>query len=171
MISRFFLLFIFLTASPLYAQTDSVTTALDIVEDFYAVTEKQTGGLDGGEALQKFRKRALEEKEKTTGELRALKWSEKPGTRRFNQVHKIVDAYTGSQIEAVRGLKTDLPAEETSIDEAVKKLTELKASGLKELSGTLETETYEKKGDKPVPIIDRSPFETEPDKDGGIWYR
>ena len=170
MVIRFLFLLMFIGASASHAE-DSVSSAISIVDEFYNETVNLTGGLDGADAVLGFHKKAIVDKEKVSSELKSLKWTEAPGPRRFNQVYKLVDSYTEDQIDDVNDLAALLPAgSRPGVESAVKRLSTLKEERLRELNEALKREIYEKKTDRPIPIIDRSPFEKEP-ADGDIWYR
>lgn len=169
--SIFLPLFLFHAAPSAFAETGSVPAALQAVEGFYAGITAETKDLGESAAVKDFRKRALEEKDRVHAQIRSIDWAETPGKKRFEKIYKFFDSYTVSQIASVKGLAMKLPGDKARIEEAIKRLTELKAGKIKELNEASKNEVTEEKKIKPVPVIDRSPFEKEPDSDKGIWYR
>ncbi|MFQ5441202.1 MAG: hypothetical protein ACE5EB_00585 [Thermodesulfobacteriota bacterium] len=166
------LLLIMLLAAPVYAQNDIVSVGLRAVDDFHTTTTELMGGLKGKKAVKSFSKSALKEREKTTSEIRSLRWLEKPGMRRFNIVYEKVDNYFKGQVSSIKALEEELGGKDKArLEKIIKKLKELRGQKLKELDEAVKFETFERKKEKPVPLIDRSPFEKGPGKDEGIWYR
>lgn len=167
-----FLLFIFLAAVPARAVMDSVSTALDTVNGFYAEAASLMDSVD--EASQTFVVPAQKEKERTLENLRSIGWAKKPSRSRYREVRGIVEAYTSGVISSIEALKPGLPAAKAvRVDEITEQLQALREFKLKELEETLKIESYEKKGPKPVPLMDRgrTPFEKRPGETPGIWFR
>lgn len=162
--------FLFLSASTT-ACADSISTAINIVEGF----EKESGTLldkldpKGTPGLKKA---FSEERVKAVSELKTLGWTHAPGEIRFRRTSRIVDSYTGRIITAVEGLDKRLPASAAPvIKESVKRLADLKRELLTELKESRKNEIAGEKELRPVPLIDRSPFDTTPGEAPGIWYR
>lgn len=157
--------------STAFAASDSVSTALEIVNGFYAEADGLMEGVDGA---VEFREPALREKEETVSELRSIGWSKKPSRSRYQEVFGIVDAYTTGVVSSIESLKAEGPAVSVKrLDEIAEHLKSLRVFKLAALEKTLELESYEKKGPKPVPMMDkeRTPFEDRPEEAPGIWYR
>ncbi|MDP2689085.1 MAG: hypothetical protein Q8P48_03120 [Deltaproteobacteria bacterium] len=167
-----FLVSALLAAVPAHALMDSVSTATDIVDGFYAEADSLVRTVPGAE--EPFRKPALEGKEKALADIRSIGWTNEPSRRRYQQVREIVEDYTSGVVSGIEGLKTGLaPDSARRIDEITEQLTSLREFKLKALEETLAIEAYEKKGPKPVPLIDRerTPFDNPPDEAPGIWFR
>ena len=159
-------------AVPAHAVTDSVTTAIEIVNDFYADAHSLTHNVP--QAQGDFASKALKDKEDTVNGLRSIGWAKKPSRGRYETVREIVQGYTSGVIKSVEALKTGLPKGPAEhIDEITRHLKDVQALKLETLGESLKIETFEKKGPKPVPLIDRerTPFENRPDEAPGIWYR
>ncbi len=166
------LLLIMLLATPAYAQNDIVSAGIRAVDGFYTSTSKLMGGVNQTKPVKSFSKDALKEREKTTSEIRGIRWTEKPGMRRFNIVYESVDRYFKSQVSSIKALEDALgKKDKVQLEGIIKKLKKLRERKLKGLNEAVKVETFERKKGKPVPIIDRSPFEKGPAKDEGIWYR
>ncbi|GMR05011.1 MAG: hypothetical protein BMS9Abin23_0935 [Thermodesulfobacteriota bacterium] len=161
-----------LLATPAFAQGDSVTTALGIVEDFHSETIELVNGVEDSASVESFVKKCIKERDRTLGELGSLRWIESPGERRFERVSRIVDSYMTGRIDSLKGLKKKLNGRDRKyMEKVITSLVLLKKKQLEELGGSLKAETYRKKELKPVPIIDRSPFEKGRPGEEGIWYR
>jgi len=166
------LLLIMLLAAPAYAQNDIVSAGLRAVDGFYTSTSKLMGGVKETKPVKSFSKDALKERDRTISEIRTLRWLEKPGMRRFNIVYERVDKYFKNQISSIKALEDSLEkSDKARLEGIIKKLKKLRGEKLKELKEAVKVETFKRKKEKPVPIIDRSPFEQGPAKDEGIWYR
>lgn len=155
-----------------YAQSDSVSTGVRIVDEFYGTAKDLTVGYDIGPGSGGLRRVLLENREKTAGDLHSLNWTEEPGQRRFEMVYRLVDSYIENQMKPVRELLASVPPEDkVKVEGVLKKLAELRDAKLKELNDSLKAETFKQEQRKPVPVIDRSPYEKGPDGDRGIWER
>jgi hypothetical protein len=175
MFVRFLIILLLSTVSSAHAQDDSITSALNIVEEFHAEAKNQIKDLwknGGADAVSSLRKLSLESKERTVSDLKSLKWIEKPGTRRYKKIYDLVDSYTGFEIDSVGRLAARVSGvDRKRVAQVVKNLTALKKMKLDKLGESLAIETYERKKPQPVPVIDPSPFEKEMNKGEGIWYR
>lgn len=175
MFIRFLIILLLCTVGSAHAQDDSITSALNIVEEFHAEAKDQLKGLRGngaGDAVSSLRKLSLENKQRTVSDLKSLKWIEKPGERRFKKIYDLVDSYTGFEIDSVGRLAKEVRGvDQRRLAQVVKDLTALKKMKLDKLGESLAIETYEKKKPQPVPVIDPSPFEKKTNTGEGIWYR
>lgn len=161
-----------LLAAVSYAQSDSVSTAQRIVSDFFDAANGLTRGYDIGPGPGELRRLLLENRDKAHSDLQTLNWTEEPGQRRFELVYRRVDSYMEDQMKPVKELYSRVPPEDKAAVEGIlKRLTELRSAKLKELNDSLKAETFKQEKRKPVPVIDRSPYEKGPDSDKGIWER
>ena len=167
-----FLLLSFAGAGPATAVSDSVSTASDIVNSFYAEAESLAGTM--GTAKSTFKAAALEKKEKALSDLRSIGMSKKPSRDRYEQVRELTGGYMAGVISDIEALKKGPDAKHAArIDDIAAQLTALMDFKLKSLEETVQIESYEKKGPRPVPLIDRerTPFDNPPDEPPGIWFR
>lgn len=167
-LSAALLLFVAATA---YAQNDSISKGLLIVEDFYTETTALMSPFKSLPEADSFNELSVEKTNQAAAEIRSLRWVETPGMRRYNRVYNVVDSYTADQIESMKGFAQNVPAARARVDEAIARLTTFKESKLNELKDSLKVETYEGKKIKPVPIIDRSPREKDNNGGSGMWFR
>lgn len=161
------ILLLILSASTALAQSDSISEALKVVEEFHS----EAKGLTTGLADSSFHKDSLESKEKTISEIKSIRLTATPGRKRFERVFSLVEKYMDQEISAVRGLDRTGARKNTKVKKAADRLSNMKGKKLEELQKTLPYETYERKKREPVPLIDTSPYEEEPEKEKGIWYR
>lgn len=167
-----FLLLSLAGAGPASAVSDSVSTASDIVNDFYAEAESLVDTVD--EAKMTFKATALEKKEKALSDLRSIGMSKRPSRDRYEQVRELTGGYMAGVISDIETLKTGPDAKQTHrIDDIAARLTAIMDLKLKTLEETEQIESYEKKGPRPVPLMDRerTPFDNPPDEPPGIWFR
>lgn len=166
---RLILSLLFLIFSPLisYAQMDSISTSISIVEDFNDEALLLTEGV----ADKDFKEFLLKRKEETVAELKQINWAEAPSPKRFQRIKDIVNSYLEQISDSVKELSTSALGQETKIEEAVTILNSSKAAKLADLEATHKTEGVRKEPEKAVPLIDVSPFEGEPDEGEGIWFR
>lgn len=166
------LLSLVLIPSALRAQTGSIGAAVGIVREFHTEKERLMKGVDGGAVFMEAKKRSDVMKERASNDLKAINWTETPGQKRFDRVYRLVESYTDGEISSLRGLvERSKGVERARMEEAVRKLTALRTAKLSELNEALKSETYEKKGIKPVPVIDVSPKGSTPGEEHGIWFR
>ncbi|MDO8426316.1 MAG: hypothetical protein Q7T24_02235 [Deltaproteobacteria bacterium] len=159
---------IILSASVSFAQSDSVSKSLDIVNSFHTEAEVLTKGL----VSPSFQGQFAGERDEAVNELDSLSWTEKPGKRRFNLAYGIVDSYTEKIIESIEKLLPQAPPKSReALNNAVERLSALKTVAMRELNESLKAEAYEQERSKPVPLIDRSPFEAPPEEAPGMWFR
>ena len=154
------------------AVNDSVSTALDIVNDFYAEAVSLVDTVD--EAKFTFKATALEKKGKTLSDLRSIGMTKRPSRTRYEQVRETAEGYMAGVISDIEALKNGPGAKQSiRIDDIAAQLTALMDFKLKALEEALQIESYERKSPKPVPLIDRerTPFDHQPDEPPGIWFR
>lgn len=144
--------------------TESVGTALNIVEDFSREANILMTSRD-------FRPLLSDEKNKTTETLKQIRLTEAPGKDRSTKIYGVVSSYTESVVESVRNLKGN----RKDIEEIITRLEKLKAGMLDGLRFSLVAESAEKKEPRPVPSLDLSPHDEPPAAPGngkeGILFR
>ena len=150
------------------ALADSVSTAIRVVDDFYKETSQLLKGLLLEKDLSTFQDHSIREKEKTIAEIKRIRWTEDPGKRRAQHIMRIVDLYTREQIESVKGL---VPEDEERLRDVINRLSAKREEVLSELTESFKYEVPRKKKIRPVPSIDISPFEDQPEGGRGIWDR
>jgi len=156
-------------ASCCYA--DSISTAIGIVEGFETESAAIVSLFDPKDTSG-TRLSLKQESTKAVDELKTLGWTHAPGDIRYRQTVKIVDSYTERVIKAVSSMDSGVRARNGSkVAESVKKLEELKAAFFTELTASRKKELEAEKPVRPVPLIDRSPYDTTPGNAPGIWYR
>lgn len=159
----------FCAPSAVYA--DSISTAINIVESFEAESRAALAGLDPKQTAV-LSKNLSAERARAVDELKTLGWTHAPGDIRYRRTLNIVDSFTGGVIDGLQALNGRLTATDAArAHESIKRLTELKVSLLKELNVSRKNELAGEKQERPVPLIDRSPFDTTPGEPPGIWYR
>ncbi len=153
------------------AQMGSIKSAMFLVDGFFDETVYLTRDLERKEPLTKTLEEMRQRKNETLTALRTLRMIEKPGKERYEKIYRIVDTYSEAQIDSVNKLKDSHNARE--IEHMVRDMKALKKKKLKELKETLKYETYRGKTLSPVPIIDKSPFESggKTGSGGEIWFR
>lgn len=160
----FTFLLVLLVPAYALAQGDSVSAAINIVEDFHKEATILMGGLDAADIAPEA------QLEKVKRELENIRRTESPGKKRFDKVYEITDGYTEGIIQAVAGLSEKRPG----MKEAEQRLKDLKSGRMAALSETLRFESPKKNIIKPVPSIDGSPHENSPSGPAGppgIWFR
>lgn len=154
------------------AESDFITSAVRVVRQFHSESRIRLRRLEASAAVDSFRTKSLKSQELTAKDIESLRWIEKPGPRRFNLIYNRVDAYTDAEIRSVKSLAAEVGTEERlDVERTVKSLQTSKRTKLEKLVELLPLETFKRTEPPPVPIVDRSPFETKPTKGGGIWYR
>lgn len=161
--------FLIVLSTPAPALADSISTAINIVEGFEVESNTLLDKLGPKETVV-LRKSLSEERVRAVDELKTLGWTHAPGDIRYRRTLNIVDSYTGRVIAAVGALNKRLPSG-ARVQESVRKLTELKGVFLTELNESRKNELAGEKAIRPVPLIDRSPFDTTPGEAPGMWYR
>jgi hypothetical protein len=157
---------------PANAQDDFIASALQVIDRFHTESRLQLKDLKSSGAVASFHKKSLKSKESAAKDIETLRWIEKPGPRRFKLVYSRVDSYTEMEIDSVGRLAAEVSADDRPrVERTAKRLRALKKTGLERLGKSLPLETYKRAEPQPVPIIDRAPFEKEPTKGDGIWYR
>lgn len=167
-----FLLMLLSVASTAGAVSDSVSTAVDIINGFYAEAESLVDTVD--DLRVPFKGLTLEKKESALSDLRSIGLTKSPSRERYEQVKTLSEKYMASVIADIEWFKEGISEENASrIDDIASQLTALMSFKMKTLEDTLQIESYEKKGPKPVPLIDRerTPFDHPPDEPPGIWFR
>jgi hypothetical protein len=120
-----------------------------------------------------FRKEAVEKKKKATESLRALDWVDRPGERRKKAVYTLLDGFFTSEIETVIELKKGLgTAKKKRVALVITELERSRIKVLAKIAGTPDGEARKEERRRPVPIIDSSPHDKNPEiEGGGIWER
>lgn len=162
---------IILMASPALAQMGSVKSAMFLVDGFFDETLYLTRELKRDDALSKTLTEMRRRKDDTITALKTLRWIETPGKERYDKIYSIVETYSDAQIASINKLKESHDAR--GIELMVREMKALKNRKLKELKETLKYETYRGKTLRPVPIIDKSPFDSggKTGTGGEIWFR
>lgn len=155
--------------SAVFAQTGSVPVALKAVQEFYTETDALTRDLDSGPKRDEAQKALAANRDSAVKEIHSIDWVEAPGKRRFKKIYAVVEAYLDAQIDLTQKFAKDLPAGKN--EEPLKKLSASKDAKLKALTESSSAEAREERKEKPNPVIDRSPYETSPGTDKGIWER
>jgi len=156
---------------PAIAVNDSVSSAHDIINGFYAEAESLIDTVDM--ARLAFRAVALEKKEDILDDLRSIGVAKSPSRERYEEVRGITSRYMDSVISDIEKLKGRIdPKYGPRMDDIAAQLSALKDFKLKALEDSLQIESYEKKGPVRVPVDrERTPFEHPPDQPPGIWFR
>lgn len=160
-------------ASPRLACADGVSSGLSIVEDFHAgmqallkdapQDDKEVSAIAAG---------AGQGREKAAADLNVIQRTEAPGRRRSQRIYGIVDNYTGMVLKSFVDLSARRSASGAArLDAIIDKLASLKETRMKALEEILRGESGEKRGEKPVPAIDRPRGETTPEGGASIWDR
>ncbi|TAN63010.1 hypothetical protein EPN18_03515 [bacterium] len=153
------------------AQTGSVSVALKAVNEFYTETDALTRGFEQGAITAEAQKKSAEYQDTAIKEIHAIDWIDRPGKRRFKKIHTVVETYLEKQLSLIRKLFVDITKPDAGAGETLKKLVASKDAKLKALEEASSLEVVEEKKEKPNPVIDRSPYETTPGTDKGIWER
>jgi hypothetical protein len=146
-----------------YAQSDSVTTGVRVVEEFYTELTTMVNGTVGDYDAEAFNMESVDRANDAASRIRAMRWLETPGARRYNRVRRVVDSYVDSEIALV--------SEVTGNDEMTARLAELKIKKLKILAESLAFETYAPEKRELVPGIDPVPHEENREQGQGIFFR
>ena len=162
-----------LPASILFAQDNSITRALELVEEFHTSLHKELKGSAPPVLLLTLKKSSLEHREKVTTELTALNWVDRPGMRRNKAVYALVDDYISTEIGSISKMKKELGSTDRArVEKVIERLHGLHKEAMKKIASMHSTEIYKDEKRKPVPIIDSSPHEKNPEGEGGgIWER
>ncbi len=166
------LMFLSLLLAPAsaYCQTDTIEVALDVVEAFHNRTNgsvRKLGSIPGKEA-DIFSEKASESKKKAIEELKALRWSDTPGERRFKKVYGIAESFTAGRLDAYRGISR---LSDSADDAGARELSALRDKELGRLKDAFGKESPPARKPKPVPLVDRPRYENRPDEERGIWER
>lgn len=165
-------LFLLLFSIPVYAETGAVKTSIKAVDEFYNETQNLTKDIADGPAVKDMRAASLKQKDAAIKELENLNRVERPSKKRFKHAYDIAAAYMDARIEAIKTLVAQTSSEDKArIDNIIKSLLALKTEKLNAVNDTEKFERTDEKIIKPVPSIDRSPYENSPERDKGIWER
>lgn len=153
------------------AQMGSIKTAMFIVDGFHDEALYLMRDLKRDESLQRVRKELGRRRDDTLAALKTLRWIESPSRQRYDKIYSIVRSYMDAQIATVNSLKESHYARQ--IERMVRDLKDLREEKLRTLAETKKYETFRTRNPRPVPIIDKSPFESGgPAGEGGeIWFR
>ncbi|MFQ5353884.1 MAG: hypothetical protein ACE5DR_02955 [Thermodesulfobacteriota bacterium] len=153
------------------AQMESVKTAMFLVDGFFDEAMYVTRDLPKDERLTRVVSEMRKRKDDTLAALKTVRWVDSPGQERYDKVYKIVSDYSDAQILSIEMLKEG--HEKKDVNRMVRTLKSLKKKKLKTLEGTHKYETYRAKNPLPVPIVDKSPFESggKTGTGGEIWFR
>ncbi len=165
------LVLIVFAAGTASAQMGSVKTAMFIADSFYDEMLYKMRNLERDETLKKVRKEMRRRRDETISTLRTIRMTEAPGKERYEKIYGLVDSYLGSQIESFNSLKESHNAR--GIELMVRELQDLKKAKLRALQNTKKYEIYRGEQPRPVPLIDKSPFESggKTGTGGEIWFR
>ncbi len=158
------------------ARADTVDDAVALVEEFASRRDGLVKEMNFSSEATRFVRERAAATEKTTTELKTLRWTEEPGKRRTSRITRAVEGYLDDEIEALGDLRERLPGREGDVDDILSELSSLRERILQELAESFkkEAERMEKgapKPPRPVPSVDTSPFETKPEMEKGIYER
>lgn len=166
-----FILFFILSPKTAFAE-DSVSTSLRIVKDFHAASMSMLADFGKDEGLKAD---FTLKKAEAEARLEKLKVTEPPGKRRFDEVYSITEAFTESLLASLKDIKQDMAREDKAgFEDALKGLEGVREENLEELRVALKAESPEEEKREPVPVIDQSPYEKNPESPegpSGIWFR
>lgn len=173
----------FFYSMPLYAQQDSFTLAVSIVEDYGTEQDDLLTHLAGNakedekDYVKNIIAASKKEKEDAVAKLKNTRWVEGSADRLSKRVFNIVNAYTSKHIEALKELSNKLkPENKKELDGIIERAISVKDSSIAKLKDTQKQEKAlrgqipQKEKEKPVPVID-TPAVEEPAKSKGIWER
>ncbi len=162
--------FIIIVHAPLAgAQGDAITVAIAVIEDF---SEESYSVVKAIDRETSYNNASSMDREKTLAELETLNWVHKPGARRFMRIYSIVSSYFEGEIARIKSFISEArPQDGESLETIHRELDAIKNEKFRLLLASIKSETYERKPKGPVPVIDSSPFEHEPDDATGLWYR
>ena len=165
--------FILLFAVKANAQSDSVTVAIKIVDDFYAELSALTKDYASAPEFAGLDDAMLKRKETALTAIKPLKWATAPGIRRYRLINTILNDYMIDQSKLVEDAVARLePYDKERLDALKAKITKIKDAKTAEFEESKKAETYEKERVKPVPPVDVSPYESDTEGGGkGIWFR
>jgi len=164
-------LFLLLLSMPAYAETGAIGASIKAVNEFYNETQNLTKDLADSPAVKAANAKPLEQKDAAIKELENLNRVEKPSKKRFKHAYDTAAAYMDARIEAIKTLLQTSSEDKAHSDSIIKSLLALKTEKLNAVNETEKFERTEEKIIKPVPSIDRSPYENSPEGDKGIWER
>lgn len=116
------------------------------------------------------------DKDKTISELKQIRMTERPGRKRLERVHGVVESYTAGVLGTVESRLVDAPGEKAEyLREGLERLTALRFDELARLRETLATEEPSpgRRPDLPFSFDPTPPHErpSPPDGPPGILYR
>lgn len=164
-------LFLLLLCVPVYAETGAISASIRAVDEFYNETQNLTKDLADMPAVKEMRVASLVQKDAAIKKLENLNRVDRPSKKRFKHAYDTAASYMDARIEAVKALPQTSPEDKTRIESIVKTLLALKTEKLNAVNETEKFEQTDEKKIKPVPSIDRSPYEKSPEGDKGIWER
>ncbi len=151
---------------------DVVSVAIKAIEDFERSSLDYLKAFEGAGGASILIKRYRDRTMETLSLIKEVRWSEGPGPRRFRRVLRIVDLYTADQIEMIEDFGRGSGfAGSPLFDEVMDGLARAREKALGELKKAFRLEVVEEKRIRPVPLIDRSPFEEDKQGGKGIWDR
>lgn len=172
MFKRLLILFLLLLdTAPAFAQTDSISTALGVVDDFYRASSFEVKGSGLAQLAGDSLNASIEEKEQVKKDLRSFGLAEAPGPERGRMIYKTVESYMEDVIESIKDIQAPSEEDQGRIDKAVNRLSELRETKLDDLSAAIRKEEVRRRRHKRVPVIENSPLVTSPDQAEGIWVR
>lgn len=168
---------------PLYAQQDSFTLAVSIVEDYGTeqddlLTHLAQNTKEGEkDYVKNIISTSKKEKEETIARLKNMRWIEGSADRLSKRIFNIVNVYTNKHIEVLKELSNKLKTEnKKELDGIIERAVSARDSSIAKLKDTQKQEKAlrgqipVKEKEKPVPVID-TPAVEEPAKTKGIWER
>lgn len=155
-----------LSSQVAFAQTDSISSAIGLVDSFTIELEEATGEIKGSGASS-YLSTSKKAHKTTVADIKSLGWTEAPGKHRVKRLFEIVEGYTNERILKL----SEIDGDRQEIKNAAKRLTKFQALTIAELKKATHAEVRAGKSPKAVPIIDRSRFEENPGGTKGIWER
>ncbi|MBI5286594.1 MAG: hypothetical protein HY878_03270 [Deltaproteobacteria bacterium] len=167
-----------LLALPVYAQQDTIILAIRLLDEYSKGQEEllthlaEESSEPTKDAIKGVIERVSKGKEKTSNNLKDLRWLESSSVRQVKRARRLVEGYTNDHIKALKELAGKVPGEDKKKVEGI--LERSVASRNKVINRLKEEEraatapTWE---ETPASPIDVSPIEEEPAKGRGIWER
>ncbi|HBO84272.1 MAG: hypothetical protein A2073_06535 [Deltaproteobacteria bacterium GWC2_42_11] len=168
---------------PLYAQQDSLTLAVKIVEDYWSEQDdfltnlSKNTGVDGRNHINNVLTISKKEKEDTVLRLKNMRWIESENSRLSRRVMNTVTTYMERYIRAVKKLSGKLGLEnKKDIDSIIERAAQVRENFITKLKEVQQEEKIlreqipVKEKEEPLPVID-SPVVEDPSKSRGIWER
>ena len=131
------LLLLLAAAGRAWAVNDSVSTAIDIVNGFYAEAESLVDTV--GALRVPFKGVTLEKKETALSDLRSIGLTKSPSRDRYDRVRTLTEKYMQGVISDIERFKETMGKEHAErIDDIAAQLTALMSFKLKTLEDTLQ---------------------------------